>query len=323
MFVLYVSGTRLVWTYYITLTHTHAHIHTRARTLTCVCEFNIFHVSLLVLSVWYLSCWLILAFIASFDTIYLKLGLFVILAFIFSSCFSHFCLFSELPFNNNKQQHHSNSFWKWWWLWKEPFGFCVEEFPTHLFGGGVLGNSFGTLTHCMLCQFTGQEQTDGGLNFTTADGGLLVVVSQTRWLSCNPLKDVVDETVHDAHGTTGDTCVGMHLLQDFVDVDSVALFATSAPLSCAAGTGPLSHTSFLGAFSTSFWSHFTLSKINQRVTAMLSLKELFHKWIKHADGHALYIPSEYANKVSCGGIQAQHGVTLCRDWRTLGDCDPV
>ena len=112
---------------------------------------------------------------------------------------------------------------------------------------------------------------DSYIQHTEIDGGLLVVVGQTRRLSCNTLKDVVDKAVHDAHGTAGDASVGVHLLQDFVDVDPVALFATSVPLSCAARASPLSHTSFLGAFSTSFWSHFTLSKINQTVTAMLPL----------------------------------------------------
>ena len=59
----------------------------------------------------------------------------------------------------------------------------------------------------MLGQFTGQEKTDSGLDFSAGDGGTLVVVSQAGGLGRDPLKDVIDERVHDAHGLSGNTGV--------------------------------------------------------------------------------------------------------------------
>ena len=76
----------------------------------------------------------------------------------------------------------------------------------------------------MLGEFTGQEETDGCLDFPAGDGGPLVVVSQSGRLGCYTLEDVVDEAVHDAHGLAGDASVGMNLLQNFVDVDAVTFF---------------------------------------------------------------------------------------------------
>ena len=52
----------------------------------------------------------------------------------------------------------------------------------------------------MLGQFTGQQESDGGLDLTAGDGGLLVVVGQAGSLSGDSLEDVVDEAVHDGHG---------------------------------------------------------------------------------------------------------------------------
>ena len=59
---------------------------------------------------------------------------------------------------------------------------------------------------------------------------LLVVVSQAGGFGGDTLEDVAHEGVHDAHGLGGDTGVGVHLLQDFVDVDGVALLAGLSPL---------------------------------------------------------------------------------------------
>jgi len=39
----------------------------------------------------------------------------------------------------------------------------------------------------------------------------------------DPLENVVDEGVHDAHGLAGDASVWVDLLQDLVDVDRIGL----------------------------------------------------------------------------------------------------
>jgi len=85
-----------------------------------------------------------------------------------------------------------------------------------LLGAGVLGDSLGALRHGVLGQLTGQQEPDSGLDLPGGDGGPLVVVGKAGGLGSNPLEDVVDKGVHDAHGLGGDAGVGVHLLQDLV-----------------------------------------------------------------------------------------------------------
>ncbi len=75
----------------------------------------------------------------------------------------------------------------------------------------------------MFGQFSGQQQTHGGLDLSRCDGGALVVVSETRRFTGDTLEDVVDERVHDPHRLRRDPGIRMDLLHHFVDVDSVAL----------------------------------------------------------------------------------------------------
>ena len=90
-------------------------------------------------------------------------------------------------------------------------------------GGGVLGDSFGSLRHSVFGQFPGQNETNGGLDVPGADGSTLSVLSQLGGLSCNLLEGVIGKGVHDAHGLAGDAGVGVNLLENFVDVDGVGL----------------------------------------------------------------------------------------------------
>ena len=75
----------------------------------------------------------------------------------------------------------------------------------------------------MLGQLSGEEETDSSLDLPRGDGGPTVVVSQTGSLGSDALEDVIHERVHDRHGLAGDSSVGVHLLQHFVDVDRVRL----------------------------------------------------------------------------------------------------
>ena len=127
----------------------------------------------------------------------------------------------------------------------------------NLLGRGVLGDGLGALRDGVLGQFTGEEEPDSSLDFPGGDGGPLVVMGQTGSLSSDPLKDVVDEGVHDAHGLGGDTSVGVDLLQHLVDVDGVRLlallaFLLFAFLSFGSSWRP---SSLLGAFAGSFRGH--------------------------------------------------------------------
>ena len=100
----------------------------------------------------------------------------------------------------------------------------------NLLGASIFRDGLGALRHGVLGQFSGQEQTDCGLDFPGSDGGASVVVSQTGSFSGDALEDVVDKAVHDGHGLAGDSGVGVNLLQDLVDVGRVGLNAGLAAL---------------------------------------------------------------------------------------------
>ncbi len=102
-------------------------------------------------------------------------------------------------------------------------GVLYEEITHSLLGAGVLGDGLGSLRDGVLGQFSGKEEPDRGLDLPRGDGGPLVVVGKAGGLGSNPLEDVVDKGVHDAHGLGGDAGVGVHLLQDLVDVDGIGL----------------------------------------------------------------------------------------------------
>ena len=71
----------------------------------------------------------------------------------------------------------------------------------------------------MLGEFTWEKETDGGLDFAGGEGVLLVVANKAGALTGDLLEDIVDERVHDAHGSLGDSGLWVHLLEDSVDVD--------------------------------------------------------------------------------------------------------
>ena len=75
----------------------------------------------------------------------------------------------------------------------------------------------------MLGELTREEESDSSLDLARGDGGPLVVVSESAGLSSDPLEQIVDERVHDAHGLGGDASVRVDLLQHLVDVDGVGL----------------------------------------------------------------------------------------------------
>jgi hypothetical protein len=125
-----------------------------------------------------------------------------------------------------------------------------------LLGASVLGHSLGALGHGVLGKLTGEEEPHGGLDLPGGDGGPLVVVGQAGGLSSNPLKDVIDKGVHDAHGLGGDPGVGVHLLQDLVDVDGVGLLPPLlALLLITLGDGFLGLARLLGGLSGGFGRH--------------------------------------------------------------------
>ena len=71
----------------------------------------------------------------------------------------------------------------------------------------------------MLGKLSWEEESDGGLDFSGGEGVLLVVSDELGGLTGDLLEDVVDEGVHDAHGSLGDSSLWVHLLEHSVDVD--------------------------------------------------------------------------------------------------------
>ena len=71
----------------------------------------------------------------------------------------------------------------------------------------------------MLGELTWEEEANGGLDFTGGESVLLVVADEAGALRSDLLENIVDEGVHDAHGSLGDSSLWVHLLENSVDVD--------------------------------------------------------------------------------------------------------
>ena len=125
-----------------------------------------------------------------------------------------------------------------------------------LLGAGVLGDSLGALRDGVLGELTREEESDSSLDLARGDGGPLVVVSQSAGLSSDPLEQIVDERVHDAHGLGGDASVRVDLLQHLVDVDGVGLLPSLLLLLLVSlGDGLGGFARLLGSFSRNLWRH--------------------------------------------------------------------
>ena len=127
-----------------------------------------------------------------------------------------------------------------------------------LLGAGVLGDSLGSLRDSVLSELSWKDQSDSSLDLSASDGGSLVVVSQSGCLSSNSLKHIIDKAVHDAHGLAGDSSVRVNLLQNLVDVDSIAFLPFSLPL-LVSSSGCFSLSCLLGSFAADFGRHVALS----------------------------------------------------------------
>ena len=71
----------------------------------------------------------------------------------------------------------------------------------------------------MLGELTWEEEANGGLDLAGGEGVLLVVANKAGALTGDLLENIVDERVHDAHGSLGDAGLWVHLLENSVDVD--------------------------------------------------------------------------------------------------------
>ena len=138
---------------------------------------------------------------------------------------------------------------------KGRFGAHHANESNDLLRGGVLGDGLGALTHSVLGEFARQQESDSGLDLPGGDRGTLVVVREARGLGSDPLKDVVHERVHDRHRLAGDASVGVDLLQNLVDVDSVRFLPALALLLVSLGDVLLGLSSLLGGLAAGFRGH--------------------------------------------------------------------
>ena len=71
----------------------------------------------------------------------------------------------------------------------------------------------------MFSELSWEDESDGSLDLAGGESVLLVVSNELGSLKADLLEDILDEGVHDVHGSLGDTSVGVDLLEDSVDVD--------------------------------------------------------------------------------------------------------
>ena len=105
-------------------------------------------------------------------------------------------------------------------------GRVFEEFlEKNLLAAGVFGDSLGSFGDGVLGQFSWEQKTDSSLDFPRGDGVFSVVLGKTLGLVGNTLENVIDKRVHDGHGFGTDSNIGVDLLEDIVDVDSVGFLS--------------------------------------------------------------------------------------------------
>ena len=153
------------------------------------------------------------------------------------------------------RQHIVMTFDSFEWLLKEPLVLVRRTVINCLLAAGVLGDGLGAFTDCVLGKLTRENKTNGRLDFTRCDGGLLVVVSKFGSFNSDALEDIVDEGVHDAHSFAGDTSIRMDLLHDFVDVDGIGFLSSSPSLLLVSKHGLLAGFLLALLFYGWFWRH--------------------------------------------------------------------
>mmetsp|Transcript_10380 Transcript_10380/g.31956 ORF Transcript_10380/g.31956 Transcript_10380/m.31956 type:complete len:250 (+) Transcript_10380:153-902(+) len=85
----------------------------------------------------------------------------------------------------------------------------------------AFGDGLCALRNSVLCQLAGQLETNSSLDLTTADGELLRGLHESACLRDDAAQQHNDVVIGNAHRLLGEASVGMHLLQNLVDVGLV------------------------------------------------------------------------------------------------------
>ena len=75
----------------------------------------------------------------------------------------------------------------------------------------------------MLGELSWKDESDSRLDFSGGESVSLVVLDELGGFTGEFTEDIVDEGVHDGHGSLGDTGLWVNLLEDSVDVDGEGL----------------------------------------------------------------------------------------------------
>ena len=92
----------------------------------------------------------------------------------------------------------------------------------------VFGDGFGSFGDGMSGEFSGEDKLDSRLDFSGWESSSLVESDELGSFSGNSVESIMNERVHDVHGFLWDTDFGVHLLEDFVDVDREGLDSSSS-----------------------------------------------------------------------------------------------
>jgi hypothetical protein len=92
----------------------------------------------------------------------------------------------------------------------------------------VLGDGLGSFRDGVSGQLSGEDELDGRLDLSGRECSSLVESHELGSFSGDSVESVVDERVHDVHGLLGDSDVGVHLLEDLVDIDGEGLHSSSS-----------------------------------------------------------------------------------------------
>jgi len=117
--------------------------------------------------------------------------------------------------------------------------------------GGEFGDGFGSLRDGVLGELSWKDESDSRLDFSGGEGGSLVVLDELGGFTGEFTEDIVDEGVHDGHGSLGDTGLWVNLLEDSVDIDGEGLGSSLVSSDWGSSLGWVSMSSISSSSSDS------------------------------------------------------------------------
>ena len=92
----------------------------------------------------------------------------------------------------------------------------------------IFGDGLGAFRDGVSGQLSGEDELDGRLDLSGGECSSLVESDELGSFGGDSVEGVVDEGVHDVHGLLGHSDVGVHLLEDLVDINGEGLHSSSS-----------------------------------------------------------------------------------------------